>query len=194
MSRHLTGEEIVDRLEERLAANRATHLEACAACRAAVADAGAVIESIGSGPVPEPSPLFWTHSAARVRAAIAAEPVPARRRWPRLAWAGGSLAAAAIAVLLVAGRPDQAPPPAQPVAAIAAPAVWPADVPADQAEDDEPWALVAALGGELDVESATRSGLLPSGGLADRALLSLDEAERLELAALLEGELRRPEI
>lgn len=192
MSRHLTGEEIVDRLEERLAADRAAHLDACAACRAAVADAGAVLESIGSDPVPEPSPLFWTHSAARVRAAIAAEPVPSRRWWPRLAWAGGGLTAAAVAVLLVAGRPDPAPPPVRVAAAHATAAAVPAAT--DEAQDDESWTLVAALGGELDVDTASRSGLLPSGGLADRALLVLDEAERSELAALLESELRRPEI
>jgi hypothetical protein len=126
-----------------------------------------VLQSIGSDTVPEPSPLFWTHSAARVRAAIAAEPPPAGRWPPRLAWAGGGLAAAAITALLVAGQRDQAPPP----------------VPS-----------VVARGGELDVETASRSGLLPSGSLADRALLALDEAERSELAALLETELRRPEI
>ena len=61
--------------------------------------------------VPEPSPLFWEHAARRVRAAVDAEP-PRRSAWfGRLAWTGGGLAAASVAVLLVLQpRPSHVPP------------------------------------------------------------------------------------
>jgi hypothetical protein len=191
---HLTPEEIVDRLDGRLAPGRAAHLDACDACRASLADAQAALDALPTDLVPEPSPLFWTHSARRVREAIDAAPA-ARRPWGgQLAWAAGGLAAAAVAVVLLVDRPGDRPPPSAPVASHGVPAAAPANLAGDDTADDGPWALVAALGGELDVEAATRSGLVPPGDLADRALLALDEAERSELAALLTTELRRPEI
>ncbi len=72
------------------------HIEACAACRARVAEFRRVWSVLDEAPVPEPSPSF----DARLRARIAAEP---RRGWlgmwvpaPRLV-----LATAALALLTV---------------------------------------------------------------------------------------------
>jgi len=133
--------------------------------------------------VPEPSPLFWEHAARRVRTAIDQE--PARRSvWRRgLLWTGAGLAAAALTALLaVQPRPSSVPPDA------AAPSHAPS--PADMAQSDEDsWTFVASLGGDLDIDAASRAGLLSPGETSDRAVLALDDEERAELATLLHSAL-----
>ena len=138
--------------------------------------------------VPEPSPLFWEHAARRVRTAIDQEPSPPSIWLRGLLWTGGGLAAAALAALLaVQPRPSTVPP------GVAASSHTPA--PAEMAESDEDsWTLVASLGGDLDIDSAARAGLLLPGETSDRAVLVLDDDERAELAALLHGALAGPEI
>lgn len=140
-----------------------------------------------SDPVPEPSPLFWEHAARRVRAAVDAEPPRRSAWWGRLAWSGG-LAAASLAVLLVLPL-REAPNSAATPPVTGAPAA--AEVPD---LDDDPWTFVAELSGDLDVDAAARAGWLEPGGTTDRAVQALDQAERTELAALLQHVLDEPEI
>lgn len=152
MSRHLSEEEIVDRL-------RAADI------------------------VLEPSPLFWDHAARRVRAAIDDAP-PRRSAWlRRLSWTAGGFAAAVLATLLVVQpRPASLPP------AGATPSHAPS--PADTAAfDDDSWTFMASLGGDLDMDEAARAGLLAPGESSDRAVLALDDDERVELATLLHSAL-----
>lgn len=139
-----------------------------------------------SDTVPEPSPLFWHHAARRVRAAIDAEPPRRSAWWGRIAWAGGGVAAVALAALLVRVPPPSPGPPAEvtPGPALAETAVI----------DDAPWTLVAELGGELDIDGAAGAGLLAPGEATDRAVQALDQDERTELAALLHRALEGPEI
>ena len=59
--------------------------------------------------------------------------------------------------------------------------------------DDPSWLLVSALSADVSVEEAEASGAWPPPGGADKALLQLDDAERMELARILRAEsTRRP--
>jgi len=137
--------------------------------------------------VPEPSPLFWEHAARRVRAAIDAEPPRRSTGFGRPVWTAAGLAAASLAVWLVmAPRPSPAPTrAADGLRAVAADT---------DAPDEDSWTLVASLGDELDVDAATRVGLVAPGETTDRALEGLDADERAELATLLNRALEEPEI
>jgi hypothetical protein len=75
----------------------AAHLVRCERCRDAVAGLRATLEALAAGAVPEPSPLFWEQFSNRVRDAVAEQPAPVERRWPRLA-----VAAAVAATMIVA--------------------------------------------------------------------------------------------
>lgn len=194
MSRHLTPAEIVDLVERGEGEQSAAHLADCAACRAALEETRAVLSALSRDPVPEPSPLYWTHAAERVRAAIEAEPERASRgRARRAVWWAGGVAVAAMAAWLIV-RPASPPTPlTDPVTS--SPAVAD-DAVADLLPlgDEDSWTLVSALGAELDMETAAGSGLLATQDASDRALLALNDDERVELGALLAHELRRPEI
>jgi hypothetical protein len=56
--------------------------------------------------------------------------------------------------------------------------------------DDPSWLLVSALSADVSVEETEASGALPPPGGADKALLQLDDAERMELARILRAEIR----
>src|SRR5512142_275611 len=79
------------------------HLAECARCRAQVAELRGVIDTTSRVDVPEPSPLFWDHFAARVVAKIETEAAPAAHRfpvWHRLAaWRRVALVAASVLAL-----------------------------------------------------------------------------------------------
>ena len=57
-------------------------------------------------------------------------------------------------------------------------------------ESDEAWALVRALAEDLDDEQMNDEGVSAGSGAAERMTLQLTEAERVELARLLQEELR----
>jgi hypothetical protein len=99
---HLSRDERLLALDGALDATRQGHLAACAGCRADVEALASVVARVKAVDVPEPSPLFWDHLAARVGDAIAREPAPERPRWwaPRPAW---GLAAVALIVTALAG-------------------------------------------------------------------------------------------
>jgi hypothetical protein len=61
----------------------------------------------------------------------------------------------------------------------------------DDVEVDEAWALVRAVAEDVFWEDVTGAGISARPGSAERAVMDLTEAERGELAALLEEELRR---
>ena len=91
---HLSRDERLLALDGALEATRQTHLASCAACRTDVETLGRVLARVRAVDVPEPSPLFWDHLAARVGDAIAREPAPVPERgwWsPRLAWAAAAV-------------------------------------------------------------------------------------------------------
>ena len=181
---HLTSDELIDALEGLLDADRRQHLESCELCRQQVADLGGVLNEARAVAVPEPSPLFWAHLSQRVRTAIDAEPQAAGgwrewARWPVLApLAGVALIVAALAVSVPRVEPVPAP-----VATNAEPA--------DAAREDEGFAVVADLVGDMDWDTAVSAGLTVSPGAADRAVLELTASEQQELTRLLRAELTR---
>lgn len=150
MTRHLSGDERFSALEGALDAARAAHLEACAACRGEVTSLGAVLQDVRSdGAVPEPSPLFWDHFSARVRRAVASEPMLAPPRdWWRTAWApvAGLLVLATAALVVVlrtpGSAPSGAPEPARPVQMAAA--------------DDGAWKSVGQMAANLSPDEVRR--------------------------------------
>ena len=139
---------------------------------------------LGLGDVPEPSPLFWDHQAARIAEAVAAEPARPRSWLPRLAW-GGAVAAAVVAGLVVF-VPHRVPSGA--AAPSAMPAVAPPAASAD-VESDHAWTLLTTVGGDLDEESAV-DALHPAPDTVDEAVGELDPDERAVLAALLRDGLK----
>src|SRR5262245_59269938 len=76
--KHLTPSELVDAADGALAADRGTHLNACAACRSQVSDLTATLVATREVGASEPSPLFWEHFSARVRDAVAQESIAPR--------------------------------------------------------------------------------------------------------------------
>lgn len=191
---HLSRDERLLALDGALDPARESHLAACAACRTEVEALRGVLARVRAVDVPEPSPLFWDHLAARVGDAIAREPAPvAARTWwsPRLAWA----AAAVVVTAAGAGylmRPPM-PPPTTIATSVAPASVEPEssplppdalDVEAPPADDG--WALIAAVaddGGHDDELFA------PQAGQAEQSISALSPAERTALASELAAEL-----
>ena len=140
-----------------------------------------------SDTVSEPSPLYWEQAARRVRVAVDREPPRRLARFGRLAWAGGLVAASVAVLLVLQTRTSHLPPQAT--------AVSIAPTANDLTTlDEDSWTFVASLGGDLDVDTAARAGLLAPGEASDRAMQALDAEERAELASLLNRALQAPEI
>ena len=192
---HLSRDERLLALDGALNAARQAHLTSCPSCRTDVATLGGVLARVRAVDVPEPSPLFWDHLAARVGDAIAREPAPQPHRgwWsPRLAWA------AAAVVLAVAGAGYLARPQPQPpatVASHASPAVAdPGGVPqANVAESpmpvavaDDGWDLIAAVADQAAADEV----FAPQIGQAEWSISALSADERRALAGELAAELK----
>jgi hypothetical protein len=191
MSGHLTTDEQVDALEHTLAPERAAHLDVCQMCRDDVARLRDTIRAARGVDVPEPSPLFWQHQAARISTMVAAESIERRRSpWTYAGLVGTGVAVLAAGLLLV--RTPSAPTPAAGVVA-GNPArhatASPADVRTRDAADERAWALVEELGDEFDADAVTVA-LTPATGATDRALQDLDADEQAELVRVLQGELK----
>ncbi len=184
MTSHLSPAEGVDALDGVLSSDRRTHLEQCPLCRADVAALAETARDLRSSDVPEPSPLFWDHQAARIAEAVAAEPTRPAPWLPRLLW-GGAVAAAGVAGLIVFVPhrvPSDVPAPS------AMTAVAPSEASAD-VENDHTWTLLTTVGGDLDEESAV-DALRPAPDTVDEAVGELDPDERAVLAGLLRDGLK----
>jgi hypothetical protein len=202
---HLTPDELVDIADGVRLESATPHLEACAECRAALAELRAMMSAIADVDVPEPSPLFWDHFSRRVGEAIEAEgPVAAAHR-PRAALAGrfaslvgarafqGAIVAfASLAIVVLVTSRTHAPAPAPGVEMAVAPPASGVDLFSDSPiENDTPLALVATLASNLDVDA---SGAVPDTGLshlgsADHAVAHMNGSELRELRRLLQQEM-----
>jgi len=214
--KHLNDAEFVGLLDGDLSDARARHAQDCADCRMRAAAmrttlAGVMIDAVP----PEPSPLFWEHLAARVAEAVQDEepgsatlsPV-AWVRSPALTW----VLAASIALLMmvfVAWRATlHAPSPGlrtPPIARVAPDTVAPppdgataanfagdgAAAAGDELESDEAWAVVRTAAEGFAWDDAHEAGISVHPGSAERVALELSGDERIELARLLEGALKR---
>ncbi len=186
---HLSRDERLLALDAALEPARQAHLASCPACGADVEALRAVLARVRAVDVPEPSPLFWDHLAARVGDAIAREPAPvAARSWwsPRLAWA------AAAVVITAAGTGYLMRPPAPSAAVVAhvvpevsEPSVATTNPPAIDGEEsltEDGWALIAAVAEEAGHDDDL---FAPEAGQAELSISTLSPAERTALASEL---------
>lgn len=197
---HLADHEIVDAIEGTLTPSRAAHAASCADCarqidelRAIAGDAAAVRD------VPEPPAFFWTQFSANLRAAVAREPLPGRRFAWMYGWTRSSYAAAAVAIVILALMPlvtwlskSGAPSESTPVS-MSAPASEGVDPVGDVFADidqDEAWAVVRSLADDLDQHQMDHEGVSARPGSAEHLTLSLSDRERVELARLIEEQLK----
>jgi hypothetical protein len=193
---HLSRDERLLALDGALDPTRQGHLASCLSCRTDVETLGRVLAQVRAVDVPEPSPLFWDHLAARVGDAIAREPGPrsARAWWsPRLAWAAVAVViAAAGAGYLARSRPQPHVPtvvaqgtavPGDPDAGDLAAATNGANASAAVADDG--WALIAAVADQVAGDDA----FAPQVGQAELSISALSADERRALAGELAAEL-----
>ena len=192
--RHLEEHELVDFLDDALPPGRRTHLEQCEACRDRAESLAHILARAADAEIPEPPPEFWDRFSTRIREAVAKEaPEPALpTTWFR--WAG--LASAAVLVLaLVLSQPGGRAPrpsdlaPLQNGSTSAPTSAGMTDAGIDL-ETDEAWALVRSAADGLRLEDVHAAGIDAGPGSANRAAASLSDSERLELAQLLDDEIK----
>jgi hypothetical protein len=198
--KHLSPEAIVDLAEGCAEASAAAHAAACDECRANADAAAEAIRAARAAEGPEPSPLFWTHLAARIGGAVRRE--PARVSWWRAwAWRAAPAAAAAVLVLAVGLALRLAPAPAVLAPGPAAVPVAPfaeasGDSSGGEPGDDASWLLMSLLSSDVSMDDAAASGVWPGPGGTEQALVHLDDAERSALAEILRAEMAggRPQL
>ena len=190
---HLHPDELIDLAEGTRPESAAPHLLSCESCRRRLAEARALIAAAATVEVPEPSPLFWDHLSARIGAALDTEPVPSPS-WTEWLLRGRTLAAAAAAMLLVAGLAAYAgwtwrtatidtPLPSTTVAQDAP------ELDTDELAGDDAWDVIAAAAAAMEWEEA-KVGIAARSGASERVALELSDAERAELRRLIEEEMR----
>lgn len=202
---HLSRAELLDAIEARAArpAAHAHHLEVCAACRAQADTLRSVLSRASEDQVPEPSPLFWDHFAARVSAAVHDETIadaPSRFAHLHRPFARWAMVAAAVvlAIVTVVWRatlhaPSPGGPPGAPslAANTTPPAPVPQAIPRDNVDADEHWAVVRAAAEGLGWDDVEAAGIAAPSGATEELAMELSDAERTELARLLNQELKR---
>jgi hypothetical protein len=199
--KHLTDTELLDAIESpQRSPAHGQHLQQCVACRREADALRAVRAAAAEDRMPDPSPLFWDHFSARVSAAVRAESIaPEAPPWfsrlqrPLATWA--VVAAAAVLVILTVVWRATLHAPATPgtmaptVAVNARPAP---DRPlADNPDADERWAVVRAAAEDIAWEDVHEAGISAVPGSAEGVALELTADERLELARLLDHEMKR---
>lgn len=176
---HLAPDEVIDAMENRLAAERQRHLDACPECQRQLEGLADVVIEARQTSVPEPSPLFWQHLSSNVNAEIdkqIASAWPSWLRWQTLLPLG-AVAILILALMISVPKSDHAEVLPEPTAV------------ADSQPDADHWVAVAELVGEFDLDAAAETGVIEPG-LAEQAVLELTADERAELTRLLQAELR----
>ena len=198
---HLTESEFVDLIDQSLPPARVRHVESCAVCRAQADALKDALMQVADAAVPEPSPLFWDHFAARVRENVdsVSEAPESSSGWLHQSGFRWAIAGSLLVVGLIAGvwrattpRTDRDDP--RPVAAITtrpAPDVSGIGLDVDDVEADEAWALVRTVADDVSWDDVTAEGLGVRPGVADRAAMELTVAERSELVRLIDAEMQK---
>jgi hypothetical protein len=196
--KHLTRDEFVDLIESPsiLPASRRRHLEECAACRGEADALRAALSLAEIDRSPEPSPLFWDHFSARVSNAVRNEPpveTGTASRW--LTRAVPAAAVAAVALLLIATgvwrttvHAPTAPALVQQVNELRVP---PAPAVEDDIEGDEAWAVVRDAARDLEWDDANAAGITAHPGTIDDVAVQLTAQERVELARVVDEDLKK---
>ncbi len=170
MTGHLTPDEQIDSLEGTLGPDRAAHLDVCGTCRDDVARLRETFDAARRVDVPEPSPLFWQHQAARISELVAGESIQRpRSAWTYAAWAGSAAAVAAAGLLFL--RTASTPVPSSLAVGLQARDASPAlSEPASRDDADErAWSVVEDLGGEIDGDAGDRGADAGNGRRRPRA-------------------------
>jgi hypothetical protein len=194
---HLAVHELVDALDGTLDGGRAAHIAECPACAAQIEDLRAIAARAADVDIPEPPAFFWNQLSARVAAAVEAESPAgagflAWRQWRRPAVV---LTAAAVLIALVSTLagvwPDRSADRVPPGVALHTPddAAIAGDMLTD-IEQDEAWAVVRTLAEDLDPDEMTIEGVWARPGSTEHLTLGLSDPERIELARLLEEQLK----
>ncbi len=97
---HLSPSQIVDVADGRAAPAVTAHAAACRACQAKVESMLEAARLAAEDELPEPSPLFWPHLAARIGEAVRREPAPVAS-WRPWAWRLAPIGAAAAVVIVI---------------------------------------------------------------------------------------------
>ena len=183
--KHLAPATFIDLLDGTIAESAVPHLAVCARCSDQLSALRATWQAAADADVPEPSPLFWDHFSARVREAVAAEPVRPSgwREYLRQPWRVAGLAgAAALIVVAVAQFPSYRASGDRPVHPSTA-AIASAD-PVERLPEDDMLGFVADLAGNLEWDDASDIGLAVRG-VDERAVVDMTDVERSELHRLL---------
>lgn len=205
---HLNDTEFVVLLEGQLPEARARHAQDCAECRTQADVLRRTLADVMTDAAPpDPSPLFWDHFAARVADAVRDEqPAPSPLDWlrrPAVTWALAASVALLLMVLIAWRATLHAPAPGSTpsqMAASTSPAnagiaahAGPPELAAgtDDLELDEAWAVVRAAAEGFAWDDAHEAGISARPGSAERVALELSGDERVELARLIEGALKR---
>jgi hypothetical protein len=187
---HLSEPEFVDLIEGTLEPSRADHLRDCVECTAQANALRTTLTALATDPGDEPSPFVWNALPARVSAAIDQEPQGSWLvRRPALVALGF---AAMLVVVLTAAlwRSPFSPGRADDVRTAAAVREYP-EVPGDDIELDDAWAVVRTAAGDLDYDAALEAGIAARPGTAEAAAMELSVEERAELARLIQTEIKR---
>lgn len=137
-----------------------------------------------AGDVPEPSPLFWNHLSARVRDAVAVEPIP--RSWWMMYWrpVAASFVTLGLLAIIVWSRSAAVAPAAAVDAASARNQELVADV-----EVSEMWRLIEIASPKVELDTAQELGLMPTTYATNQAIEALSPAQREALVRLLRKEM-----
>lgn len=147
--------------------------------------------------VPDPSPLFWEHFPARVRAAVgetaARETAPWwRRRAYALAMSVALVGALSAWGVWSVGRDASGGVDATRQGTAAA--ITGDDAPgvpdAAGGEDDAGWQVVGSVAESAGIEAVREAGFGVAPGAAEAAIDALSDAERADLFALLQAEMK----
>ena len=203
--RHLKPRELTELLEGQLPAARAAHADECERCRDEANALRDVWQRASAVDIPEPSPLYWDHFASRVRDAIETTSAPAGGtpwvRRPAAAWTASALLATLVLALafgraLVAPIATLAPQGESSVASDTSARLTDADPIATSplegdVEADAAWTLVRIVADEVSWDDPENMGFDEAPGNIERLALELNATERIELARLVEDELKR---
>lgn len=193
---HLSPAEFIDAADGALPAPRQAHLERCARCASQAAAVRSAIDAAREPVIPEPSPLYWSHMADRVRDRIAGESIaPAwRASWRETLSIRGLVpiasAVAVVAAVFASGlvtRSGRVPVPAPTAAIIGAGG---SDLAAEP-DDSEAWDVLTSAASETPIEDAHAAGMAVGAGAVDRAVQRMSPDELHELKRLLQSELKR---
>lgn len=197
---HLSNGELVDVLGPDAAPAVTAHLARCERCRQRVGELQAAMDLVSKVSAPEPAPGFWPLFTARVRRAVHEEHASHTRKrpaagLPRWRWllAGVSVALLAVAIVAVLHRePSEPTAPSQRAAdRLLGPELdaKPTDEGTVLLVPDDAWARLVEAGTQVDWDAVSDAGLGLAPGSAEGAVTHLTDAERAELARLLEAAL-----